>query len=696
MAAFAVSPRTGKHQDDAQRTWLPHMPGSGLNTWDAVLRYIAILAEFFTMDATVNSAPVSLLFQALGKCQLTTFDRKHLGDEDEGKTGVYVYQFHNLCRRYVADFTTVACLDGNFDSNHHCILYEIQARGNNIGDYLKVDFNTPGVCTAVATADFPATESSAFAQRNAKFPGCWESMDLAGIIEVLASSVAYYSWGGVLDTSIIRAGQQMNITGASTNSGVFIPYTCDYNPAVISVLSAAANACGAAVVTDISGVAEDCTVAGADAAAACVDAINILAGNYVAVGAGSLAMYAMARGVHKIVSVVGHTDEGAIMREVLRAGRFGTPYGVIHTDLGASVVLPKLVSRTQEAAANWTDAVALVTAASIAHCDPCVSYNGAMFPTILTAGPETSPLSTHRPEKQDHIDNGREITYKLYQDMPRFADSWMRALDRILGASGSRTDVGALHLINSARLLMKTGTKYAEYPVVAPYFWIEPTSLIPAGAFGTDAEAAGFGAQATFGQSMSKPFFESIWHHEEFCGGGVYHVRFRSTRTVGLLNHLIGHSQDGLPNLSVRQADPNMFVNPGSSPVSERNVFERMNNLEGFDTWMWQGQSPIPAPSEFMCVDGGMLIAVVHAKLDENSLTFSQNYSLLPHLITNGNVDMSVGKPSGLTPAPHRTRSRLVARQRSGGTVALEQARANVSPAMSSEVLDFIKFTAPS
>ncbi|QLQ79076.1 hypothetical protein HG537_0B04240 [Torulaspora globosa] len=528
-----------------------------------------------------------------------------------------------------------------------------------------------------------------------------EPMDLTGIVEQLAAAVAFYSWTGHLDTSIICGSEPVNIEAlgdvAPSTSQVFIPRIVDTVMTfdVFSVIAAAANAYGTTVMTDIFDNSNFEDVFDAHAAAACVDAINLIAGNYQVIGADSVVVYAVIRGVHRIVSVIGHTDEDGIMQDVLRCSGFNAPYGVIHSGTGNVVTLPRLVSLTQNAATNWVDSVALISAASVAHCDPCNVYNGSVYPTLITSG--CNPEDCTPVLGPGTSDDSREITSKLYQDFARFAETWAGALGKIFGMSGSRTAPVVNHLINCSRLLAGQNIRHARYRSVAPFYWIEPTSLLPANAFGTTAEAEGFASLVTPGQEMTRPGFERIKKAGDMGSVIVYDVVMRSARTAALLTHLTRDSKDGLADMTVWEADPTYFANVGASPDAGRTLYDRMLAREGFDSWMWtRGQCPIPAPSEFLNLEGTMRVAVVHFVFNEDDLLYEYTHVPLPQLFENTTVTFNVSRPGGISPAkPNKWISR-VARARTNGTVALEQARRNVDPALASEILDLpIKFTIP-
>jgi hypothetical protein len=126
------------------------------------------------------------------------------------------------------------------------------------------------------------------------------------------------------------------------------------------------------------------SAANAELAEGCYQALRILGGNYAQVEAGDLFAYAMVRGVHSIVTVAGHSDEGSLMRKVLRTGRFEKPYGGIASILGSYMGFPRPANNTVAGWQNWVDSIALSSAAAVAVSDPCVVIGGRVYPTVLS------------------------------------------------------------------------------------------------------------------------------------------------------------------------------------------------------------------------------------------------------------------------------------------------------------------------
>lgn len=129
---------------------------------------------------------------------------------------------------------------------------------------------------------------------------------------------------------------------------------------------------------------------------ACVDALRILGGNFKQAGAGDLFALGVTRSIHQVLTVVGHTDEGAIMRDVFRQGAFAISHGGIHFGMHEYTGIPTLRTSSVSAACGLVDSVALKIAALVAHCDPgnaLTALNSEWLSTQVDGTDAATPLS---------------------------------------------------------------------------------------------------------------------------------------------------------------------------------------------------------------------------------------------------------------------------------------------------------------
>ncbi len=200
-------------------------------------------------------------------------------------------------------------------------------------------------------------EATARVRRVATMSAKWNRLALCGLIERLAAGIAYHTINDNLTYAKLSGGADTNlvcvgITGqpaAAIEGGVFLSVAVDddINANTFAAVLAATNGEGATLYTDHVAVDPSNnhviapTADGEPLAAGCWKALYRIAQLYEASHAGALFAYAFVRGLHKILSVVSHTDEGGIMRDILRTKRFEVPHGVITLHLNQYNGLPQ-------------------------------------------------------------------------------------------------------------------------------------------------------------------------------------------------------------------------------------------------------------------------------------------------------------------------------------------------------------------
>nr|QFX68258.1 coat protein [Bipolaris maydis victorivirus 2] len=532
-------------------------------------------------------------------------------------------QQDNQYRRYRSGLTIGVHEHGSMTQYRRSIFYEVGRRYGRLNDALgpHPDEAVP-VDASVRINAAEAANFEGYARRYSNFSPQWAMMDLAGIAERLAKSVAAQSIFGGVNVANVRAGLPVRVVALGTldspqtasNSSVFIPRTVDTvgNDHVFAVLVAAANGEGAAVTTDVLRLDANTNepiipaVSGHSLGTACVEALRIVGANMEASGAGDVFAYAVTRGIHAIVSVVGHTDEGGYMRELLRYGRFRTPYGGINQALRDYPALPAAGSLSASTMSAWVDAIALKTAAIVAHCDPTVTATGGVYPTIFTAAAgDVSPPGTDEGDTVADAD-GRAIGRQIAGDLGRFSPLYMGGLNRIFGLQ-TNSQVAEAHFCSVAGAYLSNNVdRHLRHKTVAPYFWIEPTSLIDVNFLGTPAEAAGFGSLATPGETAHIPTFE---RHRELDRGRnanfpTVAFKLRSARTSGLI---AAHAAapEPLAHLKLYQFDEDSIVLAGDQGPTNGNVRVKHAAADPLSSYLWvRGQSAIPAPAEFVNIQG--------------------------------------------------------------------------------------------
>jgi len=617
-------------------------------------------------------------------------------------------QAANQFRRYRAGVFGSVLEHGSPTHKARSIFYEVGRRYNTGGEALAPppEAAIPLDCSI----DINPSEAASFeglARRYSNFSPQWVKMDLAGMVERLARGVAVSTVYGDTNATALRGGRPVRIVALGTLdspqtasiSSVFIPRTVDTvgNDAVFAVLAAAANGCGASVTTDVLRLDANTNqpivpnVAGSAFVGACVEALRVLGANMEASGGGDIFAYAVTRGIHSVVSVVSHTDEGGFMRNLLREDTFRVPYGGVNQALRHYPALPALAATSPSAQAAWVDAIALKTAAAVAHCDPLVPGRGGWYPSVFTAARGTlEPPGTAEDGVTDA--DARSIGGQIANDLGRFAPLYMRALTHLFGLT-SNSGIAESHFCTAgAKALAQTGAvdRHLLHKTVAPYFWVEPTSLLSVNEFGTLAEAEGFGAKVSVGHEQAYSCFESFRLLEKGSTANNVTVAFkmRTARTSALVS-LMAAEPAPLNEIRLYQFDESSVTLPGDQGPTAGTVAAKHANADPISSYLWtRGQSCFPAPAEFINTQGtyGAKVSLVSWDDDWNAT--------LPDLpndieMASGRVTFRVTVPTGIPMGATNAADRQAKRARSRAAVALSQAIVRsrafglaVSPAM--------------
>lgn len=391
---------------------------------------------------------------------------------------------NNTFRRYATTIRTTIMLNGNQDSDAKKIIYEVGRHHGTIAAALApAAAGTVRFYGGHANSATLSEEVRGLVKKYSNFSGIWRQSDLSGVVERLARGIATWSLFENVNSHSLAAGQPIHLTSLDVlttpveadRASVFIPRIVDGQvaPNVFAILVAAIAGEGGRVVTDRLAVD-----AGTNASIvptvdthcfprACVDALRLLGANMAESGAGDLFALAVTRGIHRTLSVVGHTDEGGLTRSVLRRGAYAQPYGVIHPGLPPYVCIPALSSVSAAAVAGWCDAIALITAGAVAHCDPGIVRKNEWFPSVFTATDGValaSPGANQAPTAAGVIN----IRNAICEDSPRFCSSYLGALTKVFGFT-ENSHIGEL-LLGEMFNDLPNSERHLQYTNVAPYF----------------------------------------------------------------------------------------------------------------------------------------------------------------------------------------------------------------------------------
>jgi len=345
-------------------------------------------------------------------------------------------------------------------------------------------------------------------------------------------------------------------SGASQET-VFIPRIVDnfLSPDVFSVIAHAVCGEGGVVATDmveVNPTTREVVIDQVDETAfapACVDALRLLGANMAASDQGELFALSVVRGLNHVLTVVGHSDEGGVLRDVLRCGSVGPPFGGVHYGLSEYAGLPALATSEGSAVAGYCDSLLLASAALVAHCDPGVNYNGSWYPTVLFGASSSDPETEPGSELAGTTAHARANKSALNASIGAFAALYCPALAKLFGLppGGHCAQI----LLTSAARQLAPECRHLCSPSVAPFYWIEPTSLIPHDFTGYSAELEGFAS--VVGRNMSRPMkaWEDLAPYGQSDGySSGYVVRFRGARAAPFLHHFHGTRVTAWPTWS--------------------------------------------------------------------------------------------------------------------------------------------------
>ncbi|ALP73430.1 coat protein [Ustilaginoidea virens RNA virus 5] len=592
-------------------------------------------------------------------------------------------------RKYAASMTTSVQIRGVDDLSVKRILYEVGLRHKSRDVALAA---TPETVTMIESAyDSSGLVSdvlSGLARKFSNFSGTFDVSNLAGVVERLAKGLAADSaYEGGCTAQGLLGGNEVRVHALGTYTGpvgahrdtVFIPRLVDsvLAPDVFSVMVHAVCGEGGIVATDLVELdanTREPLIRDVDDGAfstAVVDALRLLGANFAASGQGELFSLAVVRGLNAVLTVVGHTDEGGVVRDVLRKGAFSTPYGAVHCGLQDYPGLPALASSSTSTIAGYCDSLLLSAAALVAHCDPGVVYNGSWYPTVLQG---TSPVDREvRPgaETPGTAEMARRNKRALLGRFDVFSRQYTAALAKLFGLEAGGT-AASRHLTASASLL-DDDNRHLKFASVSPYFWVEPTSIIAHNFTGYVAEAEGFASLCGRGERVTRPAWEQI---APAPGGDVasssYYIRFRGARACGYLHHFHGHANDGMAFVVPRQLDPAGVIHPG--PDQEEEVRDRLEKGAHIGRYLWRrGQSPICAPGEFLNLGETMALRFRHLLHDEDG------YAVAVHCPGHGEVEIlevsyAASAPIGISEGPLTSAPAEARRARTAATRALVSA----------------------
>lgn len=482
---------------------------------------------------------------------------------------------------------------------------------------IPMSLDTYAVSQRVDMSKVLAAEFISYASRFSTFTADHSVMDLAAVVEQLAAIVAAYSAVGRVSWADATAGKRVNLVVLQQHAVTHIPSTHSVfvtstritrdRPSILSAIIAACAAVGSVVVTDLLPTTVNGREAiylqseNAELAYGAYHALQVLGANYEASCAGDVYALAVTRGMHRVLTVIGHTDEGGLMRDVLRTNCYVPSYGGISLEVESYNGLPEPATSRIESFRGLVDSILLVTAALVAECDPGFEIHDRLMPIAYGS------------EKQTADEWSRAHQTSLVGDMGRFGTFYIQGLLHIFNISGNS---GLAHKMLCSTVATESfrRKRHLQYRTLSPFYWIEPTGIIAYPIPGVSCRSPYFGAY-TYENRRVEPNPMMYEYNITNSYGNSYevHTGYGNLRAHPLLLWLSMRMNDGLHHIKLAQANNNQFINIG--PYLDRAEF-----LDGCDfgqlhlanvRWRYS-DCAAPKPTEAMYVGKAVKLLFNH------------------------------------------------------------------------------------
>jgi len=588
-------------------------------------------------------------------------------------------------RHYINNVTTVAKLHKSHETTVRFSSYKIGVAGDNrnpdtlhknntddgkthassVKHHLKIGEGKvtpvidtsnsimPGVAQRVKVGIVSFNDFNSMARKYVGFSGDFGQMDLSGVICRLGMFIALYTTTGEGRICDLTNGEEIRVSAigfgtepVTNGSGnVWLPRCTDdpTSPHTVFALAAAITGAGGTLVTDMLAVSTDNrpilpVIDGDGLVQGCYHALRLIGSNYHQQDAGGVFAYALMVGIHSILTVVGHTDEGGYMRQVLRQMKFDTPYGGIRSDLRTWEGLPR---PSRNHLNGWTcliDNIALVTAACSSVSDPCVAIEDRVYPTVITsiATPDGRAGLNSTGTSTDALNIGAQLA----GISNRYTNNMLLGLCKIFDFSTANIDIAVRHYDASFSCAAMRADRHLYYPSVAPYYWIEPTGILNDLFEETTASRSGFGPLCKIGENKEYRMVERGKVLETEPHTSVVQFQHRSMRTSHFITHLTNSREDGVANYRLIGCDAEQWVAVGGDGTA---IHDRMLAQASLDQYMWERTDvALRAPGEGLYIGKGTRWLVQNNVMDPTSWRGQATHSFEDEELVDGTVSYGV------------------------------------------------------
>lgn len=603
-------------------------------------------------------------------------------------------------RRYTSDLQMRTFTDGKGHYSSLNICYEIGYRGdvsttrsgfkgNEWRGWLVAPkahgdnvYNTPEAVKAALVEVKP---------KHAFIPS-WETFNFDGIVYVLGAMLSTLSVYPDLRSSEFMAIKDMRVRGVNQShdmhavmdtGAVFIHngFSALGRGNALWTMVLAANIAGSTAVL----LTADCDGNGApvcqdlagrylvEGVQAC---LATLGGIYSIAGLGDVFGVCLTKGMHTVMTVVGHSDEGGFMRDVLRCGGFSAPFGGIPQHIAIAAGIPLVDGGSFGQIVGLVDSILLATAALVAHCDPTDEHDGDIFPTVLKAqGEPVTGVTIAQGWAKEHQSG-------LLYPFENFSELYAEGLSKLFGlASSANGQKGATILTSSFSAMCADKnpanlSRHLQFPVVAPFYWVEPTTILPSKFLGTRAEEGGVGSLVGWNECIERPFLPSAR-----ASGAVdiflseWNIAWRSLRTWPGYLFLSGHRKDGAGFLQMKGFDSESIVLSKITPEEIYSIKKNRGHVDPGDLCWVRGQCKIPHPAEALNIDGTLALSILHREMDRDRNAREVRHIPRGEIIHKTMVTFTCSSLACIANGKIGVENYCIQRERSRGVRALELCR---------------------
>lgn len=553
----------------------------------------------------------------------------------------------NVSSRFAYTFSTITTMRTTIHGKPEQVcttnIYRINPRAKT------AEMTVPDICSPYISLDTPIHSQylsmvENVASRKVTIPRV--ELKVGAIVERLAKALSKFAVWGRLSLKDLCKDEKARIrmltsktTSVVAPDELYIPadtYYTDMEIAAVIIYSA--SAAGATVVfdpipVDDSGRPSIPKMVDAVLAVACYKALVYLGQLCDYNNQGTLWAYAFTRGIHSSATVVGHTDEGAYVREVLRRGAFEKPCGVlVYAPASSWSGIPVSIGNSISALQSVVMSTLLTTAAGVALADPTVLIGATPMPQVITVD-ENQPLFDLTPGIAEVDDSmvqlvaARAVASCCYDFCRNYmyvltklfgfslvdyniayhlqaAFSWYKTnvvVDTVTDANG-RNHTISTHVVD--RHLQRTG----HY-----WYWIEPTGIIQTDFAEMPATRIASGPRALPHKSSTVAALPDIRQSRECLGATGLIIDFISARRTPAIDYLRESPDDGLAWWRVARIEPQAIACSGVDDSVAHALATTLLAKPSISELLWQrSDARINAPAELLVLGSPMACTLVH------------------------------------------------------------------------------------